>query len=269
MGKCIYRPVGKAGEYAQWACNLYLGCSNDCDYCYCKQGVLGTVAGAKEAKLKKCFTDTDDAFATFVKEARENETELRKSGGLFFSFTSDPCLPETIDLTLMCVSFATGMGIPCQILTKCAAWMDDENVMGALRLAKQHLAIGFTLTGMDEMERGKTVSSNDQRVLALRKLHEEGFRTFASMEPVVDITKAMEVFAKSEGAVDLYKIGLLSGKKDYDKAELRQMIAFVGAVCEEHNTPVYWKKSLKHLNGGPVGGKMSVEEDFDIFSIKR
>lgn len=31
-GKAIYSPKGKAGEYAKYACNFYVGCSNDCDY---------------------------------------------------------------------------------------------------------------------------------------------------------------------------------------------------------------------------------------------
>ena len=30
----IYKPKGRAGEYADWAANLYLGCSHHCRYCY-------------------------------------------------------------------------------------------------------------------------------------------------------------------------------------------------------------------------------------------
>lgn len=39
-GKAIYNPKGKAGEYSEWACNFYTGCSNNCQYCYCKRGVM-------------------------------------------------------------------------------------------------------------------------------------------------------------------------------------------------------------------------------------
>ncbi len=39
-GKALYQPSGKAAEYSAWACNFYTGCSNDCEYCYCKRGVL-------------------------------------------------------------------------------------------------------------------------------------------------------------------------------------------------------------------------------------
>lgn len=252
MGKCIYKPVGKAGEYAQWACNFFVGCSNDCDYCYCKKGVLGTVAGGKEAKLKKCFSDQTDAFQTFIKEATRHADELRHSDGLFFSFSSDPCLPETIDLTLMCASLAAGMDIRCQLLTKCAWWLKDENIMSALRQIKDHVSIGFTLTGMDEMERGRTVASNDDRLEAMQSLHAEGLRTFASFEPIIDVRKAMDVFTKSKGACDTYKFGLLSGKTDYDKTQLKQFADIVNDTCKETGATVYWKKSFLKLCEGPV-----------------
>ena len=32
-GKALYNPAGKAGEYAAWACNFFVGCSNGCKYC--------------------------------------------------------------------------------------------------------------------------------------------------------------------------------------------------------------------------------------------
>lgn len=51
-GKAIYKPAGKAREYAEWACNLFVGCSNDCSYCYCKRGALGSVMGRPQATLK-------------------------------------------------------------------------------------------------------------------------------------------------------------------------------------------------------------------------
>lgn len=34
-GKAIYQPAGKAGEYGTWGCNFYVGCLNDCEYCFC------------------------------------------------------------------------------------------------------------------------------------------------------------------------------------------------------------------------------------------
>ena len=56
-GKAIYNPAGKAGEYAKWACNFYVGCSNMCDYCYCKKGILNNVMGMDEPQLKKILDE--------------------------------------------------------------------------------------------------------------------------------------------------------------------------------------------------------------------
>lgn len=61
-GKAIYNPSGKAGEYSYWACNFYVGCSNMCEYCYCKKGILSNVVGQNKAQLKQCFKDETDAL---------------------------------------------------------------------------------------------------------------------------------------------------------------------------------------------------------------
>lgn len=268
MGKAIYKPIGKAGEYAKWACNYYLGCSNDCDYCYCKQGVLGTVAGGNKPFLKASFKDENDAISSFMKELTEKADTVRKEGGLFFSFTSDPLLPDTIALTMKSVKFATGINVPCHILTKCADWALDKEVMDTFLAAKDKIAIGFTLTGMDSMERGKTVASNRKRILVLGQLHELGFKTFASIEPVIDIDAAARVISESAGACDMFKIGTLKGKTDYDSTKLKQFALFVDAVCQETGTPVYWKNSFKGVYSQVVDGKMTVGVDYDIFSGK-
>ena len=102
MGNAIYRPKGAAGEYSAWACNFYTGCSNDCQYCYCKQGVMSHVWDT-EPHLKKCFRNEEHALRTFVDEAAKNLAELQEHG-IFFSFTTDPMLPETIGLTQAAVA---------------------------------------------------------------------------------------------------------------------------------------------------------------------
>ena len=101
-GKAIYTPSGKAGEYSYWAANFYNGCTADCAYCYCKKGVMAPL-WSTTPKLKKGLTDqehperTEKAMEIFKKEVRNNVHALREHG-LFFNFTSDPFLKETIDL---------------------------------------------------------------------------------------------------------------------------------------------------------------------------
>ena len=58
--KAIYKPKGAAAEYAEWACNFYVGCSNLCNYCYCKKGRGAKILGGDKPTLKKCFLGSEE-----------------------------------------------------------------------------------------------------------------------------------------------------------------------------------------------------------------
>lgn len=227
--KAIYMPNGKAGEYAKYACNFYVGCSNDCAYCYCKKGVLGHAMGKPIAQLKKCFKDEKHALQIFRTELNTYIKELRKHG-LFFSFTTDPMLPETRELHFQAIDYALSKGVPCQILTKCAGFIyriPREWIM--YEYFSKNLAFGFTLTGCDELEPG--ASTNSERIDAMRKLHDLGFKTFASVEPIINIANSTEMIGLTIGCCDLYKIGVLSGDKNYSPNDIRLfMLSLVGAA---------------------------------------
>lgn len=254
-GKAIYSPQGKAGEYAKYACNFYVGCSNDCSYCYCKRGILGHAMGAPKATLKKCFKDVDDAFEVFRKELVANIEELRKHG-LFFTFTSDPCLDETINLTFAAVDFALNNGVPVKILTKRADFVRQTRIAWL----NKPIAFGFTLTGHDELEPG--ASTNAERIEAMRELHKMGFKTFASIEPIVTLFESEMMIQMTLDCCDLYKIGLMSGKRPYSRDEVTLFCSRVDAMIAKRNSfvplpsdkpynkpKVYWKDSVLEYIG--------------------
>ena len=280
MNKAIYKPKGKAGEYAEWACNLYVGCSNDCSYCYCKRGVLGTVMGQPKATLKKCFQDEIHAFEMFVNEVSRNADAIRQEGGIFFSFTTDPMLPETIDLTMMCVNLAAGMKIPCQILTKRADWtVAPEEVPGyagckklfieALKPIKDYVSIGFTLTGYDLME--PHASFTYHRIEAMRRLHDAGIKTFASIEPVITFEKAEECIKEAAPYCDIFKIGLMSGNKDFYNEykfpeDLEDFVNKTNTFLSSKDIPVFWKKTVADVLGYAPEGPTVVGREFSLFN---
>lgn len=212
-GKAIYQPTGKAAEYSPWACNFYTGCSNDCEYCYCKRGVMNHVWSTKP-QLKKCFRNEEHALRVFVDEMFRNLDELRKRG-ILFSFTTDPMLLETYVLTLCAAEAANREGIPVKILTKRA----DVKIFNSVRddthfKDRSLVAFGFTLTGFDEKE--PCASLNYERIEAMREVHNMGFRTFASIEPVITPAMSLNMIEATLGFCDLYKVGLISGKgKDF------------------------------------------------------
>lgn len=248
MSKAIYMPKGKAGEYAKYACNFYVGCSNDCSYCYCKRGVLGHAMGAPKATLKKCFKDYHHAFDVFKKELMANLYELQQHG-LFFTFTSDPFLPETIGLTMDAVDYAIHKCVPCKLLTKRADFIEHLPIWWSDPMYINKLAFGFTLTGHDEMEPG--ASTNAERIDCMRKLHEMGHNTFVSIEPIVDIPSSVDMIWKTRGICDLYKIGLMSGKRNYTREDVRLFFQDTLKCIETYNTEhcthikIYWKDSVR------------------------
>ena len=248
-GKAIYQPAGKAAEYAEWACNFYVGCSNGCTYCYCKKGRGAKILGGDKPTLKKCFLGSEEyALFCFESELNKNLAELQEKG-LFFSFTTDPLLKQTEGLTWSAVAFCNDNNIPVKILTKRADWVDgyvdfinNSNSDNEALEWRKLIAFGFTLTGHDELEPG--ASTNQERIEAMKKLHDAGFKTFASIEPIVDLGSSYKMIQQTIGFCDLYKVGIESGKK-YCQLGLDEFISntfLVGAY--ESDSKFYFKDSL-------------------------
>ena len=243
-GRAIYSPKGKAGEYAKCAVNFCVGCDNNCDYCYCKRGILGHAMGAPSATLKKCFKDKADALETFRNEVQKNLMTLRKYG-LFFSFSTDPMLAEYRKLTIHAIDYAVSYNIPCKILTKRADFIDDLPGYWLINIwYLKKIAFGFTLTGHDELE--PNASTNAERVNAMNTLHAAGFHTFASIEPVISTQESLKMIIDALYSCDLFLIGLLSGHKEYTPEQIIKFINDVNntlAPCSD-DPKVYYKDSV-------------------------
>ena len=246
-GKAIYNPSGAAGEYSYWGCNLVVGCSNGCEYCYCKKGILKGVMGMDKPQLKKCLVDEITAFDIFKKEVLINKTELQIHG-LFFSFTTDPMLPEFENLTWRAIMFCNEHNIPVKVLTKLVEWVEDtlhwlehSNSDNQDREWRKLIAFGVTLTGRDDKEPG--ASTNNERIEGLKLLHAAGFPTFVSIEPIVDFKSSRKMIEATLAFCDLYKIGLMSGTK-YDKKETAQFIQQVAIMTRAWQNKIYFKDSI-------------------------
>lgn len=243
MSKCIYQPNGAAGEYSQWACNLYVGCSNQCSYCYLKHGPMSGVLGGTAPTLKKSLGTPDKALEIFKTELAKYRTSL--TGSLFFTFTSDPCLPETIDLNMACMSEAMNQGIPCTLLTKRADFMGTgawNSLCDSVKNVREKLRVGFTLTGRDDLE--PYASPNSDRLEAMKVLHSDGFYTWASVEPVMDLTASYGMVAASREFCQFYKIGLPSGCRiPYSADECKEFVKAVWALIP--GSIITWKTSIR------------------------
>ena len=250
-GKVIYTPKGAALEYGRVGANFYTGCPHNCEYCYLKRGIIGKALGGTEVNLKKTLKDPDTAFAIFEREVARHIDECRKHG-IFFSFTCDPLIMETRCLTLRAIYHCVENGIPVWLLTKDATFSYDPDWMSAVceeftpeQKAMTHF--GFTLTGRDDMEPG--ASTNDGRILAMSRVKQAGFKTWASIEPVIDWDSADKVVIGSLDYCDHYKIGLRSGvKRDYyNPQESTERIFRLVYTITSNDRTVYLKESVRRM----------------------
>lgn len=269
-GKALYTPKGAAREYAAVGCNFYTGCPHNCSYCYLKRGAPSKQLGGTEVSLKKCFKNEAHAKEILEKELDAN-LEYLQNVGIFLSFTTDPLIKETRSMTSIAITEALIRDVPVMLLTKDAtfindecdfmAWMDSINF-----IHRDKIAFGFTLTGRDDMEPG--ASTNDERIEAMRKMALKGFRTWASIEPIVDFKSSLSVISKSIGFCDMYKVGLMSGvRKDYyDDEELYAFVAKLATWHDLQNTKFYIKDSIRNRLNHPIIDCISVGPDFNLFA---
>ncbi len=251
-GKAIYTTKGAAREYGRVGCNFYTGCPHECEYCYLKRGAPSKQLGGNVVQLKKCFKDEAHALEVFKREVKKHHDVLQRTG-VFFSFATDPMIEETARLTMKASCECFSQGIPVKILTK-AAWVNIDNakspnVEDALRWwsGKDLAHFGFTLTGRDDME--PNASSNLERIEAMRALHDNGLKTWASIEPVIDWKSASMVIDMSLDCCDHYKIGLRSGvKKDYyDLVGSGMQLDELTKKITDAGRTVYLKESARAL----------------------
>lgn len=247
-GKAIYQPAGAAEEYSKWACNLYKGCDHNCTYCYCKHGPLAHALGGPHAVLKLTLGDERNAVRIFRKELDKYRSQIIADGGLFFSFSSDPFLPQTAELSSKCIRYALDSGVPVYILTKAVHFAYRSWHIASMYAHRDLVHIGFTLTGHDEMEPG--APSTQERIEAIRHLHDDfELFVFASIEPVIDFKSSLDCITAIMPYVQEIRIGLLSpySPRRYDWDECDRFISEVTDLSLKHGVKVQWKDSINRF----------------------
>lgn len=298
--KILSRPKKNAEEYGKWAVNPYVGCSHGCLYCYLKKGPSGKYLGQDHPVLKKGVVNEEHAYHLAMAEIIEHKDEIIRDGGLFMTFTSDPCLRETSRLlTLILADCILDHGIPVTLLTK--HYTDVHSLIMELRTEfctflpfdgesmtdynydnLSRLAIGYTLTGHDELE--PNAPSNAKRIEEMANIKDfiggDKFHVWASIEPVIDFDSS---FCMIQQALDAgcqhFKIGLMTertkvcrrgftlGGKTFEPYDPAQCLAFVQNVMQatRDRATVYWKQSFRDFIGGT--GKHRLFTDDELYKI--
>jgi len=288
--KILSRPKGNAEEYGRWSVNPYIGCCHGCLYCYLKKGPSGAYLGQDKPVLKKGVVNEEHAYHLAMAEIIANRDEIIRDCGLFMTFTSDPCAPETRRLFFRIASDTIHQFVPVVILTKNADFFqyptgkamvyDTKHLMSLpneererilisglpfctylgeehQHLVKPLVAFGWTLTGHDELE--PNASTNAERIAAMNRMSDEQYKTWASIEPVIDFPSSLDMIYQALNAgCEHFKIGLLTNntrvvRKDFQIGEhqfkaydFKDCLHFIDDVMRmtDGKATVYWKQSV-------------------------
>lgn len=204
----IYEPKGRALEYAPLACNLAVGCIHGCRYCY------------GPASFRVPPTDWTvplpkaDLVGRFERSARKFAGDRRE---ILFSFATDPLgtVEQARDLALV-LPIAAQYRLRLTILTK-----NPEAAEPLLPLFRANdWSIGTTVCFVDEALRAEwepDAPSIASRLAGLALARQQGIRTWASVEPVLDPEEGLRAIAALRPLTDLIKVG----KWNHDKRAAR------------------------------------------------
>lgn len=169
-------------EYADYCINHVEGCSHGCKYpCYAyllkkRCGIVKTYADWCQPIL------VDNALTLLDKEIPKYKSRIKS---VHLCFSTDPFMYEqnqVTDLSLQIIDRLNHDHIKCTVLTK---GIYPKELGSRNGLSKQN-EYGITLVSLDESFRQEyephTARFKD-RIKALKHLHDQGFKTWVSMEP--------------------------------------------------------------------------------------
>lgn len=229
--KPIYVPKGRAGEYGDYAINIYTGCPHRCYYCFAP-GVL--------RREREQFHACVESRPNIVEEVkRQLDREKITSKLIHLCFTCDP-YPTGYDTTPTreIIKAIKDAGNHVQILTKGSGVRDFD-------LLDSEDWYGVTLSCWSDMskvaEPGAALPGVRLATAAAAK--ERGIKTWASFEPVLDAKTVLWLLSDGKSFFDKVKIGKLNyHPSDIDWAVFGKEAE---AICQSRGLDYYIKDDLR------------------------
>jgi DNA repair photolyase len=201
MMKPIYKPKGKAADYAPLAINIYKGCNHHCMYCYARK---------MAARFSpRAYTNDFDYVKQRpgIVEAVEKQLIADPNidhADIHLCFTCDP-YPAGIDTTptreIIHLLYYHGFNRP-QILTKAPSRAErDFDLLSGVGV------YGCSLTWVDELE--PCADPTERRIESLRRAHDQHIFTWASLEPVFHTEEVYRAIREFD-FIDRFSIGKLN-----------------------------------------------------------
>lgn len=196
----MYRPSGRALEYAPLACNPYTGCIHDCAYCYIRGLGMDTLR-PKERNL-----------SGLEAEAKSGSEEV------FFSFACDPLIgSHGIDAMNLVRKYR-----PIKVLSKRG---DEPGTPYG-----PDVTHGTTLTTLaGELE--PHAATLQARIDRIRKARAAGGLGFLSLEPLLS-EDAIAIVTELGPEFDFVNVGWVSRFKEPRKSLVRDVILAAQKTCK-------------------------------------
>lgn len=206
-------------EYGDYTMNHVLGCSHGCKYpCYAflQKKRFGEVKSYEEWCEPALVENTLELLDTEIPKFKD------KIKTLHLCFTTDPFMyeyPEVQEMSIAAIRKINNAGIKCSILTK-----------GILPIALSALSneneYGITLVSLSEDFRSRMEPGSaplNERLAALRDLHNAGCKTWVSIEPYPTPNICDQELSRLLTAVDFVD-KIIFGRMNYSK----DVTAYVG-----------------------------------------
>ncbi len=239
----IYEPSGAAREYSPLALNHIKGCDHGCIYCYVPNIMKRFDSGYVHTNV---YMMEEKKLLNQIRNSAKKHENTDKQ--VLLSFLTDPYshFNNTTKLTRKVLLILLENRIPVSILTK-----GGKNVLQDLDIIKEfgaNIQVGASLTftnDLDSKKWEKNAALPQERFETLQILHDNGIKTWASMEPVIFPDQSLEIMNLTKDFVDSYKIGKLNHFKNHEKKfDWTKFLSDTVAIMRNNNSNFYIKKDL-------------------------
>lgn len=195
---------------SDYSANTYVGCTHACKYCY--------------ASFMKRFTNHSEPWGDFldIKYWEEIKNPQKYAGKeIFLGSVTDPYLPAEAKYmrTRKLLEELQGSGVKISIQTKSDLILRDIDLIKTF----PNIRVGFSINTLEENFRkdmDKAVSIQ-KRLLAMKKLYNEGIRTTCFISPIFPgISDVKEIIEEVKNYCNLIWLENLNLRGDYKKVIL-------------------------------------------------
>jgi DNA repair photolyase len=235
----IYRPAGRAGEYSEYAVNLYGGCDHHCPYCY--------VPLARHITPEKFYGAGATPYKNVLKKLAADCRRLQGAitTPIMLSFTSDAYQHSEAghQTTRQAIRLLKQHGFRICVLTK--AGMRATRDFDLLDAGDVMAATLTLINEADSLKWEPHAALPSDRIEFLKAAKRRGMETWASLEPVIDPEQTLELIQATRGIVDLYKIGTINYVKVVsEKIDWTDFVREAVAAVIAGNQAYYLKDDL-------------------------